>query len=234
MYPYDHISYSRQLANTMSLRHSWLVTWSCQMCIGECLLAFSLRWQYSNFRWKERHTLTSCDICRAAVAFEASDISATSAALQRHSMHLFCHIKCDWLVLIPTPHWIRKVHHRQVKFQVRLTGINTHTTLDTKRMTKFQAENFHLFALALSYRKNNHGLQWSHQSGPLRIVVLLSELAPSDPALVSSRERSWRIEDRRVTSFDLVFSHPEPRIDSDSRLNLLSNTPARHVVNVTE
>ncbi len=112
------------------------------------------------------------------------------------------------------------IHHRirkQAKFQVRLAGINTHTTLDTKRLTKFQAENFHLSALALSYRENNHGLR-SHQSGPLRIAVLLSAPAPSDPALASSRERSWRIEDRRVTSFVLVFSHPEPRIDSDSGL----------------
>jgi hypothetical protein len=126
--------------------------------------------------------------------------------------------KCGWLVLAPTPHWIRKVHRRQAKFQVRLAGIDTHTTLDTKRLTKFQAENFHLSALALSYRENNHGLRCSHQSGPLRIAVLLSALAPSDPALASSRERSWRIEDRRVTSFVLVFSHPEPRIDSDSGL----------------
>ena len=126
--------------------------------------------------------------------------------------------KCGWLVLTPTPHWIRKVHRRQAKFQVRLTGINTHTILDTKRLTKFQAENFHLSALALSYRENNHGLRCSHQSGPLRIAVLLSAPAPSDPALASSRERSWRIKDRHVISFVLVFSHPEPRIDSDSGL----------------
>jgi hypothetical protein len=98
---------------------------------------------------------------------------------------------------------------------VRLAGINTHTTLDTKRLTKFQAEIFHLSALALSYRENNYGLRCSHQSGPLRIAVLLSALAPSDPALASSRERKLKIG---VTSFVLVFSHPEPRIDSDSGL----------------
>ncbi len=51
-----------------------------------------------------------------------------------------------------------------------------------------------------------------------KLGVLLSAPAPSDPALASSRERSWRIEDRRVTSFVLVFAHPEPRIDSDSGL----------------
>ncbi len=218
MYPYNHISYSSQLANAMSLCHSWLVTWSCQMCIGECLLAFSLRCQYSNFRWKEGHDLTSCDIFKEAVAFEASAISATSAAMECHSLQVFCHLKCGWLVLIPTPHWIRKVHRRQAKFQVWMTGINTHTTLETKRLTKFQAGKFHLSSLALSYRENNHGLRCSHQSGSLRIAVLLSALAPSDPALASSRERSGRIEDRRVTSFVLVFSHPEPRIDSDSGL----------------
>jgi hypothetical protein len=84
------------------------------------------------FVGKERHALTSCDIFKAAVAFEANAITATSAAMQRHSMQLFCHIKCGWLVLTPTPHWIRKVHRRQAKFQVRLAGMNTHTTLDTK------------------------------------------------------------------------------------------------------
>jgi hypothetical protein len=55
------------------------------------------------FVGKERHALTSCDIFKAAVAFEANAITAASAAMQRHSMQLFCHIKCGWLVLTPTP-----------------------------------------------------------------------------------------------------------------------------------
>ena len=50
------------------------------------------------------------------------------------------------------------------------------------------------------------------------LSVMLSPLVPSDPALASFRELSWRIEDRNVTSFVLVFSHPEPRIDGDSGL----------------
>jgi hypothetical protein len=64
-----------------------------------------------NFAGKECHDLSSCDIFKAAVAFEVNAITATSAAMQRHSMQLFFHIKCGWLVLTPTPQDTKSSSH---------------------------------------------------------------------------------------------------------------------------